>query len=305
VRKDVGLLYDRVLPLLSFDKLDFYILLEPHKLGASYLLDDMLITEWWLNKQFVDPQVTIADIERLLRAGSGALVYTDRQRLADKINILRQKTSQYIDARARSCAEMINKEYATFEKTNQIDGLGPVLPLGLAAYYASEPGLKLLQDELRYVTFGMFRRLESSAQFDVGGFNELANLIGDYLHATGSDRSRVMRLVNANLAKQISPTEKVNEIKIFVNSTMFMYTLMTKSEVDSMRQKNSMFRPDVNNIMMYNIQKNINEQHKRLLFKSSNVSNQDADIGEILRSLDVSKLDDDLRQSLLSKLNSA
>jgi hypothetical protein len=87
VRKDMATLHDKVLPLISLDKIDFYLLVEPHKFGGNYLLDDMLIREWWVQKKqhhFSCKQV-IAQIEQWIGHGSSALIYTGRTQIQDKL----------------------------------------------------------------------------------------------------------------------------------------------------------------------------------------------------------------------------
>lgn len=301
VRNDTATLYEKILPLISLDKIDFYLLVEPHKMNGPHLLDDALIHEWWSQKHnhtFCCAKV-IEEINVLLTGGSGALVYTDRNACLDKIADLRQKLSQMAEARPRNCVDEIAKHYAELESNNSIEGLAGIYPAPLAQYYASEPGLKMIQDELRYLTYGAFKRLESS--FDFGAFNELTNMIGECLHAAApDDRSRQHKLLNKNTIKyMISPAENVQEIKTFMYSTMFMYIPLTCDEAANLKFKHSIRRPDPSSIVVFNIAKDLYIQHNRVI----NPKMPAADLIAALRELKLETLDPALRVEIQKKFS--
>ena len=304
VRKDTDLLYDKVLPMLSFDKIDFYLLIEPHKFSGNYLLDDILVHEWWLQKSSsVDCKQIMKQVESMLTRGSGALIYTNRAAILDKVSEIRQKLCGQIDSRPRACVDEIAKEYDSFEKSNSINGLQNIYPAGIAAYYANEPGLKMIHDELRYLTYGAFKRMEQDPTFDDGRYNDIVNMIGECLHAASSvDRAGAHKLLNKNSIRYlISPTEKIEEIKIFVYSTMFMYVPMTETEAMNLAQKHSVSRPDPNNIVVFNIAKDLYTQHQRVLSGPSDEPSM-RNIMDAIRTLDVNLLDPALRDELKRKL---
>lgn len=301
VRNDKALLLDKVLPLVSLDKIDFYLLVEPHRASGNYILDDMLIHEWWVNRHNHPCSIAkvVQELEELLDAGDQALIYSNRAQVFEKIAEVRDKLSKYVDARPRGIVDEISKAYDELNNNNTINGLGPIYPQGLAAYYASEPGLKMLHDELRYLTYGAFKQFESH-RFDIGAFNELVNMIGECLYAgTADERARSQKLLNKTSIKYlISPTEKVQEIKIFLYSTMFMYVPMTSADANNLKQKNSVSRPDPNNIVIFNIAKDLYTQHKRII-DDTDASN--LDIVAALRTLNVDSLDPVLRDELKKK----
>ncbi len=307
VRNDSALFYEKVLPMISLDKIDFYLLVEPHRTSGQYLLDDNLIHEWWSqrNKLQIDMNGIRKEIEQMLNPGSGAgtnaLIYTQRSTILDRIDEVRKGLSQATDARPRSCVDMISKVYDDMIQTNSIGGLSPVYPAGLIQYYQAESGLKLVHDELRYLTFGAFRRLESRP-FDYGAFHELTNMIGECLHASTQDeRGQTQKLLNKNSIKYlISPKDKLQEIRIFLYSTMFMYIPMTEADSTNLGVKNSITRPNPDNIVVFNICKNLYTQHKRILS-----GNADDSLISAMMSLDVSNLDAGLRDQLKKKFGVA
>lgn len=314
LRKSCGdeFLYNNILALLSLDKVDFYILLEPHKFGGQYLINDMLIHEWWVNKDLnFDMSSCIEEIDSMLKPNmvkpeyKQYLAYSGRDRIMEALSQIRLGSCQNIDARPRNCVEIVDKIYDALDQTNAIGGLGPIYPPGISAFYANEPGLKMLHDELRYLTFGAFCQLEEDRHFDMGKFHELVNMIGDYLHAaTKEDKCRVTQLLNKNCIKyQIAPIEKIQEIKIFINSTMFMHFAMTYEECKNLESVTK--RPNPNNIKLFNIAKVIHmrlyAQHRRLLqtYQSEQPSK---DVANLLMSLDVKTLDPLLLDELRKKL---
>jgi hypothetical protein len=304
VRKDTAVMYEKVLPLISLDKLDFYLLVEPHKYGGNYLLDDGLIQEWWLQKGAHphNPKDVRLQIEELLKSGTGALVYTNRDQLLGKIADIRCQLAQYIDGRPRNCVDEIAKVYEQLEKSNSIGGLGPVFPAQLAAHYQNEPGLKMIQDELRYLTYGAFKSLESEPMFDQGRFHEITNMIGDCLFAaTEDERAKQQKLLNKNSIKYlISPTEKIGEIRVFLYSTMFMYIPLTESEAMNLKQKHSIRRPDPQNIVVFNIAKDLFIQQNRIESTQSAPAEQSA--MDYLRNLDFASLGESFKEELKRKL---
>jgi len=297
VRKDTALLYDKVLPLLSCDKLDFYLLVEPHKEGGSYLLDDDLIREWWTQRTPCITRDVIAAVQQLLNSGEGARVYTDRAGLMESIAPLRTRVSQFADSRPRGVAEEIHKMYAELESTNMIGGGANVYPQGLAAYYKANPGLKLIQDELRFLTFGAFTRLENN-KFDYGAFHELTNGIGECLHANSLEaRASAQRLINKNSVRYlISPSEIINEINIFANSTMFLYIPLLGEESENLKQKSSIARPNPDNIVIYNIAAANYARHNRILWDNNGII-------DALKTLDLNNIDPLLMQALQAKFS--
>ncbi len=303
VRNDTALILDKILPFIAFDKLDFYFLVEPHRSSGQYLLDDALIREWWSQRQSVPcsyPEV-YNSVKNLLSSNSGALVYTQRVQILDKINTIRQRLVQYASARPRGVIEEIEKSYTELTTSNNIDGLSNVLPAGTAAYFAANPGLKMIHDELRYIGHNAFKDLESMP-FDGGKFHEIVNIIGECLYAsTADDRVRTQKLLNKNTIKHmISPGDKIQEINMFLYSTSFLHIPMTREEADNLRQKYATSRPDPSNIVVFNIAKDTYNQHRRLLEGPVDApANQN--IVQMLMSLNVDTLDSALRDEIKRK----
>lgn len=311
MQNDQNLLFSRVLPVISFDKMDFYYLVEPHRANGEFLISDEIISSWWQqrDRNKVSACKVISDINMSLENHKdSALLYSGRASILEKIANARQTLNDVIGSQGRRCVDAVADFYTKLEQNNTIEGLGPVYPQGIADYYSANSGLKLVHDELRYITFGEFSKLESR-NFDFGRFHEITNMIGEYLYTdnSGDDQSKKARLLNKQSIRfMIFPSEKCSEIKIFVYSTFFMYIPMTKSEADNLKSKYSLKRPDPNNIMVYNISKVLYDKHSRLLNQDGMNFGSYPDVASIIKSalgLDLSSIDSNMREELKKKFS--
>jgi hypothetical protein len=296
------LLLSRVLPLICCDKLDLYLLIEPHKQHGPYLIDDMVIHEWWLQKKPIDIQKTRELIDNLLsNSGRSELIYTDRAALCNKVHEIRSKINEQLQAKPRECIQHIVSHYNEFTSSNAIGGLGPVYPQEIADYYSRDQGLKLMHDELRFLMYDAFCELEKSHTFDSGKYHELTNIIGECLFAqSADDRARQHKLLNKNnLQHLISPGNQILEIRAFVNSTAFMCLPLTTEEAKSLPYKNSTTRPGANSLVIYNINKTQYTQHPRILSYSQ--GGDHTILLDALNGLNVNSLDPVLRDKLRAK----
>jgi len=314
VKEDDELAYSRVLPLMSFCKLDFYFLIEPHKPKGPYLIPDSIILEWWSSRittQF-DISSIITKINQMLSnpKNCDSLIYKSRSQIYDKLAKIRLDITDKMDSRPRSCVDEIEKVYMFLDQTNKLkspaesedSAIGPIYPTALAEYYKTEPGLKMIQDELRFVMHGAFCRLESNS-FDRGLYNEIINVIGECLHAASqTERSSTLKMLNKSAIKYlISPNDRIEEIKVFVNSTMFIFIPLTRDEIVYMRQKHSITRPKGQQISFYNVAKEQIVMQNRLLDEANPSSS--SNLVAAIKSLDVDRLDPELRNELKAKFS--
>ena len=102
-----------------------------------------------------------------------------------------------------------------------------ILPESLIKYHNS-PLHKMCEDEIRFVIYQLFSKLENEYIFDRRRFDDVIERIYDYTN--GPD---LKPLLLRDVRNQIPSNEKITEIRIFVNSTAFFYipisfTAMTK-----------------------------------------------------------------------------
>lgn len=302
VLNDEQLIINKVLPLISLDKFDFYVLIEPHRVTGNFLLPDTIINQWWGNRHsYISSIKQIhTELEKLLGNNHTALVYSDRKSLLDAVMDKRRQLMSMSNAQPRAIVDNIDQIYKEIETTNKLDDVGPIFPDDLAAYYADNPGLKMLHDELRYLTYGAFKELEMTS-FDIGRFHEITNMIGECLY-TSTNTNISGKLLNKESIKYlISPNEKIAEIKIFLYSTMFVFIPTTSAELDDIKIKYTVYRPDPHQIVLFNISKDLYTQHHRILTQDSTHNNN---IIEALKSLNLDTLDPVLKHELMNKFKS-
>lgn len=196
-----------VLPLLSVSKADFYFLVEPHKDG-EYVVADYLIKDWWNQRASHSARrgCDIIDAEAVKQENGKQLPEIDRIRK----EVLNQ-------CRDRSCVNVIANAYT-------------------ARYGEEHAQDKLLQDELRFLIHCSFEELES-APYDAGKLGEIVNMIGEYMYkmnGTAVERQAGNKLLNAKALKYaIAPSERIETIKCFVNSTYFMFVPLSAADAHS------------------------------------------------------------------------
>lgn len=310
VREDMDLLCNKVLPLISFQNIDFYFLLEPHKEGPpdSYLIPDAIIQDWWTNKPAFNLPEVIDQVGKCIETTqNGAAIYKDKNALLLAIDAERQKLNQVLESRPRNIVEAISKVYDELCEHNKIGSVSNVFPEPLAAYYHSEPGLKILQDELRYLTYLRFERLESAPDFDRYDFEQIINAIAEGMHSlTADERKHNLKLLNENsLRFLIQPVEKIQEIKVFVNSTHFLHVPLSPNDIQNYPVKNVIINPNPAELSgIWNIDAAMLSKHKRLATDSDKPAM--STILAALKAISAGKLSESDKAELLSiysKLN--
>ena len=207
------LLINKIIPLLSFDKTDFYILFEPYKTTGPYLISYRILNDWINERKIVKFKNVLDDINNLLNntKDNKALIYSNAQ---GALNVINEKRNKLINTKMapQNMVANIKKIYEELFKSN-------IFPQDLIDFY-SNSSYKLFEDEFRFVIYQQFNRLESNYgySFDENEFKKILNFIYDYTN--GPYLKPIIFKETKNL---IPSSEKVAEIKIFINSTHFFY----------------------------------------------------------------------------------
>ncbi len=291
--------YDVVLPNIAFDNMDFYYLVEPHNAHGSYLLDDHTIQGWWADAG--SRRFDIQDLKEKIMMiqcknnSSSAAIYSQRGALVSAIHEIRVKI---LHGRAMESADAIVAAYKHMEVSNSIGSVNNVYPDGLARHFSANPGLKLTQDELRYIMYLQFQDLEADHSFDVGRFNYMMNYIGDRLNASNeTSRANLRTLVNPSTLKtHIRPKEQSTEIGLFVNSSMFMFVPMSADETHAAGTKHTLTRPRPGANRFYNIQQAIHSAQLRILPELA--KEHHAEVVSMLKNLNPEMLTPEAREEL-------
>jgi hypothetical protein len=266
-------LVEKVVPLISCSALDFYLLVEPHRKETRMLLDDSVIDAWWSSgkRKFSG---SLSDLKSKLYAlvqGRPEACYSKPHEVQEAIDDLRQSIS--VD---KKVADHVTKLYDEFISTNAIGDVKDVLPAGLIDYYRANPGLKLVQDEARYIGHLAFDRLEKRS-FSRGDYEQILNTIGDYLVERG--RNKLMNPLHFKV--WIQPDQQLNEADIFINSTAFMYVNPMETELDV---KVITYKPNEPTEAVFGVFDTKQATHQRL-YGSVGTSNED--LIAALKSLDL------------------
>ena len=229
-----------IAPIISWGKMDFYFLVEPHKLDVTnYLIPDDVIDKWWNHNQTFNPTNCYDRARSLITQacarGSAATLNTNgraklHEAVREEIGIVTQ--AQMAKYRTE-LIPAIRRVYTQLETQNAIGSVKKVLPERLCQYYSAQPGLKMLHDELRYIGRSTFETICSGA-FDDGKFNWFVNKIGDVLRAVTEEERKVQHILlsESSARSQIQPVEIGNEIGIFVNSVFFVYFHREQNELE-------------------------------------------------------------------------
>lgn len=296
-------LFDKVLPLIGCDKMDFYFLIQPFA-TENFLIPGDLIIDWYAQHHTM-PFVLASMHSQICAAlnehtsnGDTSAVFGKRDEFVRGTMTVRNRILNNAESAARKICDDIAGVYRQLEAENKINGV-QFWPEDTWMYYKSSPGLKMIHDELRYVMHGAFDQLEAGRPFDSGRCNELFNIIGDYLiDPVGAEHYKLAKLLNRNsIACLIAPSEKVEDIKIFVLSTSFLYVPLTDEECDAL--KGTDIRPDPSTPEFYNIVKAIRGKYQ--MHQAVWNAHGNAQLRSMLDSIKPESLDPELIDALKSK----
>lgn len=224
----------KIAPLICWSKMDFYILVEPHRRGNDYIIPSSYIQSWWANHATAPHSMEASRkiISDAVNEGGSASTgrRAARQAVFDATAKLRKRILEIEGAATRdSLSSAVEAAYRELEQQNKIGVSPQVFPEELHQYYMQNPGLKLIHDELRYRGEVVFRELQRDVDvgsgFDVGGFAAFASAVGDSLHAsTETERRAQLRIVNKiMLSSHINNSSVINTARGFVNSVFFLF----------------------------------------------------------------------------------
>jgi hypothetical protein len=290
------LIYDVALPIMSGGKSDFYLLIEPHNEGEKIISDD-IINKWWStcsNKCACNPSL----MDELLDGAAAhygdktiCSLYSNRAGLNAAIADIREITLAEVPTAGRTAIDIVEAAYPT---GNTIGEVKNVYPEYWSKRYSDEPGLKMFHDEFHYIAHGLFSRKLSD-------YNQTVNIIGELMaamcqDAETRDRRRIV-LNKKNLRYHISPSDKLEEVMQFVNSSCFLQIPRTRAEAKELGREVSPGGEEIWNIQ-YDSFSEI-QTHERIVAK---VGGGDAGISDAELLALVNQAGPELREKLKAKL---
>lgn len=294
--------YMSLLPMVSFQKIDFYLLVEPHNFGThgmDPLIDDSLIAEWWNSKATVSISESINTILEDLKNGDQCcLSLSNRAALSSLVKNIRKNIIGEMKQSVYTCVETIAKYYNELSTENALSGVGPIFPYLLAHRYEEHPGLKMFEDELRYVVSHMFEQLEADSVASIDNFRNIVNTVAKYANPSAYKNGLIMNPALFKSAGTLDKDVKFKEICILVNSTNFMYFAMTREEYQKLSRKYVTEKPEGSRSALYNIGEKVALQHERLFIDGKH--NNDTNIDEYLMSMIKSRAPADMSAELVN-----
>ncbi len=242
------ILFDKVLPLISGDKTDFYLIIEPYKTMGNYLVSDRVIIDWWENKSMGDINIVAKAFElakkRYIKPMICPLIYVNQQGALNEINEMRNRIISAKNA-PQMFPMIISDIYDTLFGKN-------IISEALCRYYNDNKmegiNAKMAEDEFRFIIFQQFLDLESKP-FDARKFHKIIDMIKS---ATCLQATKTM-LLRKMSATSLPPNEKMAEIKVFINSTMFFHIPLLADTLKSYPHKFDTKKPAPNSSDIYNI----------------------------------------------------
>src|SRR3989344_2436407 len=289
-------LINKIIPLISFDKTDFYLILEPYKTIGPYLVSDRILIDWIKdNNKKPNNAKIINEINDILSnpniydsmaqsSGNKALIYTNPQGALNEIN---EKRSTILNSRIapQNMPARIKKIYEELFKSN-------IFPKDLIDYYNTATH-KMYEDEFRFVVHQLFSKLENDSIFDHRKFDAIRERIYDYTN--GPD---FKPLLLRDIKNGLPPHEKIAEIRTFINSTAFFYIPLSFKTMENYPHDYILMKPNPNCISsIYNISKVLHMRCNRLL---DNIKDNNTEI--IRKTKKKGEVSDDNVKELLQKL---
>lgn len=289
---DTVTFYDRVLPNITHTPGDFYVLVEPHNTSHEYLLSDELISGWWKGSHVGSRGEIDAALTKASSGGHNAAIYSKRDEVIAAIAALRADLVAKLNSAGSNASSVVADAYAAVAATNTIGDVKKVWPQSLADHYRAMPKCKLVCDDMRYWLLCALTSVSTQAANTkslpslMGTLNDIFNVVGDVLH-TRTDPKVCTQL----LQSMIMPTKNIEEICIFVRSSLFMSIPLLPSDVDKLSTNSSIEKKPAFEETFFNIAKLQLVKHQRI----ASGPNKDA-IVRMLRAIGVELSADQLRE---------
>lgn len=281
---------DIVLSLCGFDFFDFYLLV-----CLEGLIPDSILEVAYRTLDLVDPVATRIQFFKSLaeHKEQKEAIFSQRAKLRAVVDSTRDNINSIIDPVKRLTA--IIESYKTLESTNKIGEL-EIFPSIVADYFKRRPGLRIVIDELRYITH--CRVAQMFRGFDAQEYQSTLNIIKDTLESIHRGEGKHLLSVQM-LNTMMAPNELFNEILVFLSSDCFMFYPKSPEECSQIRR--SVYHHPGKKLVYYNIQKATFNAVDHMCAKSGRGDEHDA-VRKFIQELPADKLSEDKKQELLGLL---
>jgi hypothetical protein len=282
--------YNWVLPHVSFNKIDIYLMIQPYNRPGTHFIGTKIIREWYESNPVVKYQKIIDTIDKDLSTHrDSSALYSNRIDLMHSIDKARSTTIMTL----KTSGDLFNRLSMTtqdLETSNTIEDTQNAFPEELHKYYKDHSGLKLAEDELRYVTNIMFENAREPNDLE-----PIYTRIELVLRAEELKefQSRSILFVN----KIIASFDRTQSAVQFINSTYFMFIPLTCKEIKNLPFKIISTRPAINSKLVYELHSKSVERAKKTVQGSG-----EDDVIRELNGIDASS-DEELKTAIIAAYN--
>lgn len=270
--KDSESYKEKILPAVTLDSMvDFYLLVDPHCMATSPLINDISLNAWWSDARSRDVSITGAaccseikkDLEDCCKSTEkfGAAVDQARSDIESSGSILKS----------------VNRAYSALSSNNIVGGVSNVYSKQYADFMQKNGDWKMLSDQLKFGIAMKSAELDSNDVSNNEKVSTLSNMIADYMSNKGRGIVRFCGLSKSNWGNLVG---KDDEAHLFVNTDYFMSNSNRDHNSGSIRGGNQAARllscadcslDDVANVHQFLCDKNVksltaqaSEAHDRL-----------------------------------------
>jgi hypothetical protein len=196
--------FDRVMPLVSLDKIDIYLLLQAHNKDRNEnLIPLTLVEEWWVKCQNFQA-VDVLGCESIVRKWMNDNKSVRLEKLAERKRLIKNCGN------GLELIKCVIKIYGNYDTQN--------------------PN-KMVQDEVRFRASALFCNFEEDKVLDKGRFKFITNYIADTLYDSRNN------ILNQEIAQMsIMPIEQYKSVERFIKSSWCLYYPAFKSEISGYRE---------------------------------------------------------------------
>jgi hypothetical protein len=284
------ILYNWILPHISFNKIDVYLILQPYAKFRRFL-PPVFVQDWlkYCTNTTIKFQEAIDCVNTCLNTHKDkSLLYSDRLKAMELIDETRRSTFEGGFTREKfRVAAMI---YMDFMK--EVDSLANLFPEELMNYYREHQELKMAEDELRYVTNIMFEKgLKEFNTLDrMNGAQDIFRWISEH-----SENNSTVLFNEAILASTIFSQGAMEQRIDFIKSTFYMFLPLTAREIKNFPIKNVHVKPKLNSRAVWMMHTNPESQ-----YEGRGESHED--LVSLLNAVGVD-CSDDVKQAIIAAYN--
>jgi len=232
------MLYNWILPHISFNKIDIYNILQPY--SYERMLSDEFIHNWceYCLSNEIDFQGAIDCVDKCLQSHrDGSLMYRDRIAAMQTIDSKRVSLLTDFD---RTKFALAGAFYGDIESGSVLKDLFPEM---LREWYRAHPGLKQHEDEMRYITTCLFQNAlnEVNSQDRINETKVIFDKIREY------SESQMLILFNPSVINNMMLSGIDIESRInFIKSTYYVFIPLSSTNMRNFPIKNCGIKPKIN-----------------------------------------------------------